>query len=147
MTGSATYALLAVPFLGAAVLVAVLAGVVSARRRRGDRPGAGAGAAAGARGPRSAVLAGVVAGVALLVMTGVFNNVIVGLGIVAYDPALVLGARVGLFPVEDLAYSIGAVLLLPSCWVLLERPGPGLRSRPVRSDRRTEPSRRPEETP
>ena len=82
-------------------------------------------------------------------MTGVFNNVIVGLGIVAYDPALVLGARVGLFPVEDLAYSIGAVLLLPSCWVLLERPGPGSRppSRPVRSDRRTEPSRRPEETP
>ncbi|MDN3477842.1 lycopene cyclase domain-containing protein [Curtobacterium sp. APC 4022] len=155
MTGSATYALLAVPFLGAAVLVAVLAGVVSARRRRGDRPGA----RAGARGPRSAVLAGVVAGVALLVMTGVFNNVIVGLGIVAYDPALVLGARVGLFPVEDLAYSIGAVLLLPSCWVLLERPGPrpdprpdpgpGPRppSRPVRSDRRTEPSRRPEETP
>lgn len=155
MTGSATYALLAVPFLGAAVLVAVLAGVVSARRRRGDRPGARAGAAAGAgaRGPRSAVLAGVVAGVALLVMTGVFNNVIVGLGIVAYDPARVLGARVGLFPVEDLAYSIGAVLLLPSCWVLLERPGPrpgpGRRppSRPVRSDRRTEPSRRPEETP
>ena len=149
MTGSGTYALLAVPFLGAAVLVAVLAGVVSARRRRGDRPGA----RAGARGPRSAVLAGVVAGVALLVMTGVFNNVIVGLGIVAYDPALVLGARVGLFPVEDLAYSIGAVLLLPSCWVLLERPGQGRRppsrppSRPVRSDRRTEPSRRPEETP
>ena len=147
MTGSATYALLAVPFLGAAVLVAVLAGVVSARRRRGDRPGAAA------RGRRSAVLAGVVAGVVLLVMTGVFNNVIVGLGIVAYDPALVLGARVGLFPVEDLAYSIGAVLLLPSCWVLLERPGPrpgpGPRpsSRPVRSDRRTEPSRRPEETP
>ena len=143
MTGSGTYALLAVPFLGAAVLVAVLAGVVSARRRRADRPGA----RAGARGPRSAVLAGVVAGVALLVMTGVFNNVIVGLGIVAYDPALVLGARVGLFPVEDLAYSIGAVLLLPSCWVLLERPGQGRRSRPVRSDRRTEPSRRPEETP
>lgn len=144
MTGSGTYALLAVPFLGVAVLVAVLAGVVSARRRRADHPGTGA----AARG-RSAVLAGVVAGVALLVMTGVFNNVIVGLGIVAYDPALVLGARVGLFPVEDLAYSIGAVLLLPSCWVLLERPGPrpGPGPRPVRSDRRTEPSRRPEETP
>lgn len=154
MTGSGTYALLAVPFLGVAVLVAILAGVVSARRRRNDHPGTGTGTGTGAaaRG-RSAVLAGVVAGVALLVMTGVFNNVIVGLGIVAYDPALVLGARVGLFPVEDLAYSIGAVLLLPSCWVLLERPGPrpgpGPRpsSRPVRSDRRTEPSRRPEETP
>jgi lycopene cyclase domain-containing protein len=145
MTVSGTYALLAVPFLGVAVLVAVLAGVVSARRRRAERPGAAA------RGRRSAVLTGVVAGIALLVMTCVFNNVIVGLGIVAYDPALVLGARVGLFPVEDLAYSIGAVLLLPSCWVLLDR------RRPVRSERPHQPAptgfgpaqppRAPEETP
>jgi lycopene cyclase domain-containing protein len=126
-----TYALLAVPFLGVAVLVAVLAGIVSARR-------------AGLRVPgrvRAAVLSAVVAGVALLVMTCVFNNVIVGLGIVAYDPALVSGARVGLFPVEDLAYSIGAVLLLPSCWVLLDRP------RPVPSQGPGQPSRTPEETP
>jgi lycopene cyclase domain-containing protein len=87
------------------------------------------------------VVTGIVTGVALLAMTGVFNNVIVGLGIVAYDPALVLGARIGLFPVEDLAYSVGAVLLLPSCWVLLEGP------RPVRSERPTQPPRAPEETP
>jgi lycopene cyclase domain-containing protein len=145
MTGSGTYALLAVPFLGVAVLVAVLAGVVSAGRRRAERPGTAA------RGRRTAVLAGIVSGVALLVMTCVFNNVIVGLGIVAYDPALVLGARIGLFPVEDLAYSVGAVVLLPSCWVLLDRSGP------VRSERRTgsaqaeaartQSSRPPEETP
>jgi lycopene cyclase domain-containing protein len=133
-----TYALLAVPFLGAAVLVAVLAGVVSARRTGERTPGR----------VRATVLSALVAGAALLVMTCVFNNVIVGLGIVAYDPALVLGARVGLFPVEDLAYSVGAVLLLPSCWVLLDRPRrPGRPLRPVRSQGPGQPSRTPEETP
>lgn len=126
MTGTATYALLAVPFLATAALVAVAAGAVAARRR-------------GAGGRRVGLVSAVVAGAVLLVMTGVFNNVIVGLGIVAYDPALVSGARIGLFPVEDLAYSIGAALLLPSCWVLLERP--------ARSERPGQPTHRPEETP
>lgn len=126
MTGTATYALLAVPFLATAALVAVAAGAVAARRR-------------GAGGRRIGIVSAVVAGAVLLVMTGVFNNVIVGLGIVAYDPALVSGARIGLFPVEDLAYSIGAALLLPSCWVLFERP--------ARSERPGQPTHRPEETP
>ncbi len=102
------------------------------------------------------VVSAVAAGVVLLLMTGVFNNVIVGLGIVAYDDALVSGARVGLFPVEDLAYSLGAALLLPSCWVLLERPRARSSAHPtVRGAGRgtgtvgtpTQPPRRPEETP
>ncbi|WIB26903.1 lycopene cyclase domain-containing protein [Curtobacterium sp. MCSS17_015] len=139
MNESTTYALLAVPFLGLATLVAVLAGVVSARRVRGATTADPGPAPAPPRPRRTGVTSAVVAGIALLVMTCVFNNVIVGLGIVAYDQALVLGARVGLFPVEDLAYSIGAVLLLPSCWVLLDRP--------VRSERPTQPSRTPEESP
>ncbi|MFJ6172168.1 lycopene cyclase domain-containing protein [Curtobacterium sp. NPDC092190] len=156
MTGTATYALLAVPFLTFAALVAVAAGVVSARRRGAGRGQAGRGRAGrrwlGAGGVVSAVAAGVV----LLLMTGVFNNVIVGLGIVAYDDALVSGARVGLFPVEDLAYSLGAALLLPSCWVLLERPRARSSAHPtVRGAGRgtgtvgtpTQPPRRPEETP
>ena len=147
MTGTTTYALLAVPFLVFAALVAVAAGVVAARRRGTGRRRAGV--AVG-------VVSALVTGVVLLVMTGVFNNVIVGLGIVAYDDALISGARVGLFPVEDLAYSIGAVLLLPSCWVLLERPrdrssahrtvrGAGRRTGTVGTP--TQPPRRPEETP
>ncbi|UBQ02984.1 lycopene cyclase domain-containing protein [Curtobacterium sp. TXMA1] len=147
MTGPTTYALLAVPFLAFAALVAVAAGVVAARRRGTGRRRAGI---------VGGVVSAVVAGVVLLVMTGVFNNVIVGLGIVAYDDALISGARVGLFPVEDLAYSIGAVLLLPSCWVLLERPRDRSSVHPtVRGAGRgtgtvgtpTQPPRRPEETP
>jgi lycopene cyclase domain-containing protein len=89
VSGSTTYALLAVPFLGVAVLVAVVAGIV------------------------------------LVVMTLVFNNVIVGLGVVAYDPAKTLGVRTGLFPVEDLAYTLGAVVLLPALWTLLGGPDTG----------------------
>jgi len=134
VTGSATYALLAVPFLAFAALVAVAAGAVSARRR-----------GAGAR--RVGSVSAAVAGVVLLVMTAVFNNVIVGLGVVAYDDALISGARVGLFPVEDLAYAIGAALLLPACWVLFDRPRGTRDERPVRSERPNQPPRRPEETP
>ncbi|MDM7892067.1 lycopene cyclase domain-containing protein [Curtobacterium caseinilyticum] len=165
MTGTTTYALLAVPFLAVAALVAVAAGIVAARRRGVGERRVG--------GRWVGIVSAVVAGAVLLVMTGVFNNVIVGLGIVAYDPALVSGARIGLFPVEDLAYSIGAALLLPSSWVLLERPGterpdserpgtdrpdtgrPGTEragravgaARPVRSERPRRPSRRPDQPP
>lgn len=140
MTGTATYALLAVPFLGVAVLVAVVAGAVAARRHGVGRRRIGFVGVVG-------VVSAVVAGAVLLVMTGVFNNVIVGLGIVAYDPALVSGARIGLFPVEDLAYSVAAALLLPSCWVLLDRPDAPRAGRTVRSERPNQPPAPPEETP
>jgi len=116
VTGSGTYALLAVPFFAAVAVVAVAAGIVAARRARsrGRR---------GATGRRVALVTGLVAGIALLVMTIVFDNVIVTLRIVAYDPALISGAKIGAIPVEDLAYSIAAVVLLPSLWVLFDRTG------------------------
>jgi lycopene cyclase domain-containing protein len=115
--------LLALPFFAAVALVAVAAGVVAARRARaaGRRP---------AVGRRAAVVTSVVAGAALLVMTMVFDNVIVTLRVVAYDPARIWGAKIGTIPVEDLAYSIAAVVLLPSLWVLFDRTGSRDRSRP-----------------
>ncbi|GGL02517.1 lycopene cyclase domain-containing protein [Curtobacterium luteum] len=150
MTSHAAYALLAVPFLAVAVVVAVLAGVVSARR---DRV---AGRASGP-GRRAAVVSAVVAGVVLLVMTIVFDNVIVTLRVVAYDPSLISGAKIGAIPVEDLAYSIGAVLLLPALWVLLDRStssAPTARpsrsapdARPTRSAPEARPSAEGEPTP
>ena len=62
----------------------------------------------------------------LVVATGVFDSVIVGTGIVAYDPARILGARIGAAPVEDFAYPVAAGLALPALWHLLRRR----RSRP-----------------
>ncbi len=114
MTGSGAYALLAVPFFAAVAVVAIAAGIVAARRARGRRAPSGR---------RIALVTGVVAGIALLVMTIVFDNVIVTLRIVAYDPALISGAKIGAIPVEDLAYSIAAIVLLPSLWVLFDRTG------------------------
>ena len=65
--------------------------------------------------------------VVLVTMTAAFDNVIVGTGIVAYDPARILGARLGVAPVEDFSYAIAAALVLPAIWVLLGRGRAGAR--------------------
>lgn len=59
----------------------------------------------------------------LLALTVVFDNIIVGLDIVGYDDALISGVRMPIAPLEDLAYAVGAVLLVPTLWVLLGRRG------------------------
>jgi lycopene cyclase domain-containing protein len=59
------------------------------------------------------------AAIPLLILTAVFDNVLVGTGIVGYDPALISGARIGVAPLEDFAYTIAALVLLPSLWALL----------------------------
>ena len=61
--------------------------------------------------------------VAVLVLTAVFDNIMIGVGLVAYDPALISGVFVGIAPVEDFAYPVAAALLLPAVWSLLtEQP-------------------------
>lgn len=52
----------------------------------------------------------------LLVLTAVFDNVIVGLDLVAYDEAKILGLRVPNAPIEDFSYTLGAVMLVPALW-------------------------------
>ena len=61
----------------------------------------------------------------LLVMTAVFDNVMIGVGLVAYNASLISGAFVGIAPVEDFAYAVAAVVGLPSLWVLLDRKNNG----------------------
>lgn len=55
----------------------------------------------------------------LLVMTAVFDNVMIGVGLVAYNESLISGAFVGIAPLEDFAYAVAAAVGLPSLWVLL----------------------------
>ncbi|MET4782907.1 lycopene cyclase domain-containing protein [Glaciihabitans sp. UYNi722] len=57
----------------------------------------------------------------LLVFTSVFDNVMIGIGLVGYDTAKISGAFVGVAPLEDFAYAVAAALLLPSLWVLTAR--------------------------
>ena len=52
----------------------------------------------------------------LLVMTAIFDSLIVWSGIVGYDASKILGLRIGTAPVEDFAYAVAAALLVPSVW-------------------------------
>ena len=69
------------------------------------------------RAPRWASV-GLVLGVVLL-MTAVFDNVMIGVGLVGYSPEKISGAFIGIAPLEDFAYAIAAVVLLPSLWTLI----------------------------
>ena len=69
------------------------------------------------RGPRWASV--LLAGLVLLATTAVFDNVMIGIGLVDYNPDLISGAFIGIAPLEDFAYAIAAVLLLPALWHLL----------------------------
>jgi len=55
----------------------------------------------------------------VLVMTAVFDNVMIGIGLVGYNAALISGIFIGIAPLEDFAYAIAAVVLLTSLWSLL----------------------------
>lgn len=98
-----TYVVLALGFLAAAALVAVVAAV---RARRTGAVGVGW---------RPVVLAAV----ALLVLTAVFDNLMIASGLFEYAGAHVSGVRLGLAPVEDFSYPLAGVLLLPALWSLL----------------------------
>jgi len=45
-------------------------------------------------------------------ITAVFDNVIIGIGIVAYDSQHISGVKIGLAPIEDFAYSLAAPLFI-----------------------------------
>ena len=94
-----TYALLIVPF----ALVTAAVTLATARRR-----------AFGARMRASAVAAA-----ALLVLTAVFDNVMIAAGLFTYPPEHLSGLRIGLAPLEDFAYPLCAAFLVPAALTLL----------------------------
>lgn len=100
-----TYALLNTVFLGLALWFMVIAYMVSARR----------GARMGTRVVKVLTLTMVV----MLITTAIFDNVIIGVGLVAYDPSTLVGVFLGNAPVEDFAYTIAGVMILPALWILL----------------------------
>lgn len=95
-----TYTLLNIVFLAFVALVAIAA-VVARRSPRWRAVG--------------------IAAVLMLALTAVFDNVIIGTGLVAYDDALISGVLIGLAPIEDFAYTVAALVMLPAVWELLRR--------------------------
>ncbi|MCW4385617.1 lycopene cyclase domain-containing protein [Salinibacterium sp. SYSU T00001] len=69
------------------------------------------------RSPRWGAVA--LAGVAVLLLTAVFDNVMIAADLFTYNPERISGAFLGVAPLEDFAYAIAAVVLLPSLWHLL----------------------------
>jgi lycopene cyclase domain-containing protein len=52
----------------------------------------------------------------MLMLTAVFDNFIILSGIVDYDDTKLLGINILAVPIEDFAYTIVAVLLVPAIW-------------------------------
>ena len=101
-----TYSLICLPFLAVAVVVAIIAGRTlppGERRRRWAATG--------------------IAAAVLLVLTAVFDSVMIAAGLFGYADGTRLGPVVGLAPIEDFAYPIATVLLVPAVWTLARRRG------------------------
>lgn len=70
---------------------------------------------------RTYAAAAAVTAVALFALTAVFDNLMIAADLFHYAPNQLLGPKLGLAPVEDFAYPLAAVLLLPAMWVALQR--------------------------
>ncbi|AJE31974.1 C50 carotenoid epsilon cyclase [Corynebacterium humireducens NBRC 106098 = DSM 45392] len=89
-----TYALISLPFL-------IFAAVLAFRHRHAV--------------PRQLAVTAIVA-VILLVLTVIFDNVMIWAGLVGYGEDQRLGLDLGLVPVEDLFYPLVAALIIPAVW-------------------------------
>ncbi len=125
-----TYSLLNSVFLAVALVffVASMAVIGVQMRRRGQRS-----TSRSARRPNLLVKYALTL-LVLLVFTAVFDNLIIGAGIVAYDPAKISGIMIGIAPIEDFAYTVAAVLVLPTLWGVLGHFGP-LKGKPAGSSK------------
>ncbi|MBG0740186.1 lycopene cyclase domain-containing protein [Paeniglutamicibacter antarcticus] len=65
--------------------------------------------------------AAAVSAAVLLLLTAVFDNVMISAGLFGYGADKISGPMIGRMPLEDFAYPLGAVLLLPALWLLFNR--------------------------
>jgi lycopene cyclase domain-containing protein len=105
-----TYPLIVVPFLAITVVLVLL----TARRPRFAQ-----------RMTASALAAGI-----LVILTAVFDNLMIAAGLFTYPESLISGVRIGLAPIEDFAYPLCAAFLVPAVFTLLP-------SRPRRAEARS----------
>lgn len=93
-----TYALIVLPFAALTAVVVLL----TVRRP-----------AFGRRMAASAIAAAV-----LVVLTAVFDNVMIASGLFTYPAERISGVRIGLAPIEDFSYSVCAAFLVPAVYTL-----------------------------
>ena len=54
--------------------------------------------------------------IGMILLTAIFDNVIIGLKIVDYNQSKLSGAFLGLAPIEDFAYTVVSVLAVATIW-------------------------------
>lgn len=96
-----TYALLVLPFALATVAVTIASAV---RPRFGRRMAASA-----------------IGAVVLVILTAVFDNVMIASGLFTYPEEHLSGVKIGLAPIEDFSYAVCAAFLVPAVFALLTR--------------------------
>lgn len=94
-----TYPLITLPFLAVTAIVVAL----TARRPGFGRRMAASGLAA----------------VVLLLLTAVFDNVMIAADLFTYPEQHLSGIRIGLAPIEDFTYPLCAAFLVPAVFLLL----------------------------
>ncbi len=57
---------------------------------------------------------------AILLLTVLFDSLIIAAGIVGYDTARILGVYIGRAPIEDFAYAVASVVLVVLIWEYCE---------------------------
>lgn len=78
-------------------------------------------AALGWRSGRVSRTALALTAVVMIGLTIVFDNLMISVGLFTYAEDLISGIVLGVMPIEDLAYTVFAVLALPALWELLGR--------------------------
>ena len=73
------------------------------------------------KGARPKVLPWFIALAVMMILTAVFDNAIIGFGLVDYDEALISGIRIGFAPLEDFAYTLAGLMIIPALWHLLAK--------------------------
>jgi lycopene cyclase domain-containing protein len=96
-----TYPLIVLPFV---VLTAIVVLATARRPRFGRRMALSAATAA-----------------VLVILTAVFDNVMIAAGLFTYPEEHISGIRIGLAPIEDFSYAVCAAFLVPAVATLLER--------------------------
>lgn len=109
-----TYWTLNAIFLVPVAIVAIVAAVSSRRRARAAVAGTGTSAGTAALSWRAVGLSAAI----LLLLTAVFDNLMIQMGFFGYNPDWISGVFVGVAPLEDFAYPLAAVVLLPALWTL-----------------------------
>lgn len=54
--------------------------------------------------------------IALLLLTAVFDSILIFTNIIAYDDSKLLGIYIGKAPLEDFFYAVLAVIIIPVLW-------------------------------